>query len=97
MNRRQIWGWLIIGVGIALIIFSMHSMHEFAKSRGLSLEFKQFFTQNPLWNPIIKFFGGTPQVKPPAHDVPALITQTIGIVLVVVGGITAFISRRNKV
>jgi hypothetical protein len=89
-------GWGAAGVGIVLIILSIYAMHAFAKSKGLSTNIKHFFTENPLWNPIIEFFGGKPQEKPPVHDVRALVMQTIGIVLVVLGGITVFFSRRKK-
>jgi hypothetical protein len=96
MNRRQMIGWLSIAVGIVLIILAVHSMHEFAKNQAMSTHVKHFFTNNPMWNCIIKWFGGKPQVKVPEHDVPAVITEIIGIVLVAAGGVFVYVSRKNK-
>ena len=95
MTRRQIIGWLTIAVGILFIILAIHWMNEFAKSKGLSSDVNHFFTQNPLWNPIIKFFKGKPQEKAPDYDLTALITQIVGIVLVALGSVLAFSRRKN--
>ncbi|HUD00754.1 MAG TPA: hypothetical protein VMR37_00340 [Rhabdochlamydiaceae bacterium] len=97
MNRRQLIGWIVVAVGIVLIILSVHWIHEFAKIKvPTTTHIKIFFTENPLWNPVIEFFGGKPQAKPPAHDVRALFIQGFGIFLVVVGGLIALVFRRKK-
>lgn len=96
MHRKQLMGWISIALGIALIILAIHSMHEFAEKKGLVHDINRFFTHNPLWNPLIKFFGGTPQMKAPDYDVSALITQIVGFVLVGVGGIVVYLSRRKS-
>jgi hypothetical protein len=96
MNRRQIIGWLGIAVGIVLIIVAVHSIQKFEKNKEKISTVKVFFTHNPLWNPLIKFFGGKPQEKLPEHNNQAMTTQTIGITLVVVGGTVVYLSRRKN-
>ncbi len=96
MNRRQIMGCLSVVLGVVLIILAVHSMNEFARTKGLSSDVKHFFTNNPLWNPLLKLFGGKPQIKVPDHDTKALITQVIGIVLFVAGCIMALVPRKRK-
>ncbi len=96
MNRRQLMGWVAVLAGIITIIFAVHSNHQFEKSKTKTRSIKLFFTHNPLWNPIIKFFGGKPQEKLPEHNEHAMITQNIGIVLVVVGGAAVYLFRRKK-
>jgi uncharacterized membrane protein YidH (DUF202 family) len=95
MNRKQMIGWLSVLVGIVLIVIAINSRHKFSRNKEKISTVKVFFTHNPLWNPIIKFFGGKPQEKIPAHNEQAMITQTVGIVLVVVGGAVVYLSR-NK-
>ena len=96
MNRKQLIGWVSVIIGIVLIISAIHSMHEFAEKKGLVNDVHRFFTHNPLWNPLIKFFGGTPQIKAPDYDVSAMITQIIGIIFVAAGGIVVYVSRRKN-
>lgn len=96
MKRQRLVGWLSIILGIVFIILAVHSMHEFAMEKGLMHDVKRFFTQNPLWNPLIKFFGGTPQVLPPQHDSGAIITQIFGIILIALGGIAVYLSRKKR-
>ncbi len=96
MNRKQIIGWLAVAVGIALLIAAVHSMREFTKNMEKTSAVKVFFTHNPLWNPLIRFFGGKPQEKLPKHNTQAMVTQSIGITLVVVGGVVVYVSRRKN-
>jgi hypothetical protein len=96
MHRKQLIGWISIALGIALIVLAVHSMHEFAEKKGVVNDINRFFTHNPLWNPLIKFFGGTPQVKALDYDVSALITQVFGFILVGFGGIVVYLSRRKN-
>jgi uncharacterized membrane protein YvbJ len=95
MNRKQMIGWLSVLMGIVLIIIAINSRHKFKKNNEQVSTVKVFFTQNPLWNPIIKFFGGKPQKKLPEHNEQAMITQTVGIVLVVVVGAVVYLSRKK--
>jgi hypothetical protein len=76
-------------------------MHQFEKQHELEkrhtpTRIKIFFTHNPIWNPVIEFFGGKPQEKLPEHDTKAIVTQTIGIALVVLGGVAVYVLRRKK-
>lgn len=96
MNYRQLIGGLGIAVGIVLISVAVHSMHEVTKTKEMSTRVKIFFTHNPFWNPIIKFFGGKPQEKLPEHHKPAIIMESIGITLIVVGGVVVYFSRRKN-
>ncbi|HEY5236294.1 MAG TPA: hypothetical protein VIJ14_08965 [Rhabdochlamydiaceae bacterium] len=97
MNYRQLIGVLGIAVGGVLISIAVHSMHELTKTKERTTHVEIFFTHNPFWNPIIKFFGGKPQEKLPEHHRPAIIMESIGIVLVVVGGVVVYVSRgKNK-
>jgi hypothetical protein len=79
MNRRQLIGWIGVAVGIVLILVAVHSIRGFEKNKKKTSTVKVFFTHNPLWNPIIKFFGGKPQEKLPEHNKQAMVTQSIGI------------------
>src|SRR5260370_12728943 len=98
MNRRQTFGWLVSAIGIVLVIVSINSLHEFHKQQEHELKHtptrvKIFFTHNPLWNPVIEFFGGKPQEKLPEHDTKAIVTQTVGIDLLILGGVVVYVLR----
>jgi len=96
MHRKQLIGWVSVVLGIILIFSAVHSMHEFAEHQGIVSDINRFFTHNPLWNPLIKLWGGEPQVKAPDYDISAMITQIFGFILVGMGGIIVYLSRRKK-
>lgn len=96
MNIKQIVAWASIIIGIVLVAFAVHSINTFDKHYEFSDRVHNFFHHNPHWNPIIKFFGGTPQEKLPEHDTPALIIEGVGVVLIIAGGLMAYLFRRRK-
>jgi len=85
VNRKQIAGLIPIGAGVALIIFSVHSMQKIQEAKGIITNTKNFFTHNPMWNPIITFFGGAAQKKISENDVPVMLCLFGGILLVILG------------
>lgn len=96
MKRLRLFGWSFIFVGFVLMLFALHSLQQFTKNKEKIGKVEIFFKHNPLWNPLIKFFGGTPQEKLPEHDKPAMIVQTIGIVCMVIGGVVVYVSRKKN-
>src|SRR5690348_16420922 len=97
-NFKQVGGLILAVIGFILIIYSIHALHEFSEANGFSNNVKNFFTHNPWWNPIIKFFGGTPQLKVSQYNASVLATLIAGIVCVVIGfaGIDVFRKKKRK-
>ncbi len=96
INKRLL-GPILLTLGIILTILALHAMHEIAEAKGLAQDIENFFTRNPTWNPIIKFFGGQVQEKASEYDLPAMLTLITGILLTVAGGIRTLLDiKRNK-
>ncbi len=95
MNFKRIIGFIVFIAGIALVIFSIYYMEKKPEAKGLGQEVGDFFTKNPMWNPMIKFFGGTPQVKPIDSHTSQIVALIIGLILAIFGGFTAF-KRRSR-
>ena len=95
MNYRRITGLIILLVGLALIIFSIHAMEKVPEAKTLGQRTSDFFTHNPMWNPLIKFFGGKPQEKIVEQHTSHVLTLIIGIILAAVGSLVAFWKRRR--
>ncbi len=95
MRIKQVAGILALGVGIYLIVHGVNATRDFAHTKGLIEDLKNFFTHNPLWNPIIKLFKGTPQEKVADYDVQTLLSIIGGIVLTIVGAVTLIVHRKR--
>ncbi len=96
MNRKQKIGWFSIALGVVLMAAAIHSMNKFSNSTGFSNGVKHFFTKNPLWNPMISFFGGSLEESPPDYALETLVTQILGIIFIVGGSVIVIVSRRKK-
>lgn len=95
-NVKRISGLILVVIGFILIIYAVHNIHQFSEATGLGNDMKNFFTHNPWWNPIIKFFGGTPQEKVTAYNSAVLASMIVGIVCVIAGFVLAICCRKKK-
>lgn len=95
-NVKQIGGLILAVIGFILIIYAVHNIHQFSEANGFGNDVKNFFTHNPWWNPIIKFFGGTPQQKVTAYNPAVLACMIIGIVCVIAGLVLTVVFRKKK-
>ncbi len=90
MNWKRLIGILSLVLGIYLISYSIHAMHEINEAKGFKNDLDQFFNHNPsVWNPLIEFFGGKAQEEISQYDTPVLIMLISGIVLSIGGFVTA--------
>ena len=96
MHLKRISGLILFIIGVILILFAIHAMHQIAEAKNLSQNITDFFEHNPDWNPIIKFFGGKAQEKISTYDTPALLTLISGIVLTIIGAIMAIVNRKKR-
>jgi hypothetical protein len=96
MNRKLIIGVIFLAVGIFLIYFGLHSIQKASDAKGFSENFKNFFSHNPMWNPVIKPFGGTPQQKIPEHHITAWICLIGGAILVIGGAVSLIFYRKKR-
>ncbi|MBI2743533.1 MAG: hypothetical protein HYX48_06420 [Chlamydiales bacterium] len=96
LNLKSLLGGLLFAIGIALIALAIRGMHRFNAVKGTGEEITNFFTKNPMWNPLITFFGGTPQMKPVAHDAPDTVMLIIGILAVIAGVAFTYINRPRR-
>lgn len=96
MNYRRITGLVILLVGLALIIFSVHAMEKAPEAKSIGQKTSDFFTHNPMWNPLIKFFGGKPQEKIIEQHSSQVLTLIVGIFLAAIGSIVAFWKRKKR-
>ena len=95
MSIKRLIGFVLMIGGVVLILIALHAMHKIAEAKSLSQDINNFFTHNPTWNPIIKFFGGKAQEKISAYDTQALLTLFSGILLTIVGAVMAIIHRKR--
>jgi len=88
---------LLIFLGLYLIINGSNGLHQrHPPPETFWQKTENFFTKNPMWNPIIKFFGGTPIPETPhPRKAPALVTLVTGILLFA-GGILIGIGAWRK-
>lgn len=96
-NKKQTMALAAILIGVILMIFAAHGMHEAQEAKGSIDEFTGFFTNSTgIWNPVIKFFGGEARDEASKYDTTLAIFMILGIVLVVAGfwGISRYRTRR---
>lgn len=97
MSRKFLISIALILLGLYLIITGSNELHQSHLSPvTFWKKTENFFTNNPMWNPIIKFFGGTPIPETSSgRRGPAIIALVTGSILLV-GGILHFISLWKK-
>ena len=95
MNRKQLIGILFVAAGAFLIAYSIHAMQKLQKARNLAEKIQDFFVNNPGWNPIITFFGGTPEEALAKYNTSILIGLWTGIGLVLLGFLAIFFLRKK--
>jgi hypothetical protein len=96
MNIKKLFGIGIFAVGLILILVAFQKSQRFAEEKDFGQGISNFFTHNPMWNPMIKYFGGTPQEKLPDYDPSAPYYFWTGIILVIGGTAVLVISRKEK-
>ena len=95
-RKRFILGLVLFCAGIVLLFIAINALHQISEAKTLSHDIENFFTHNPSWNPIIKFFGGQAQEKISSYDAQAMMVLVVGIILTVAGAMLAFVYRRKK-
>ncbi len=83
MRFKLLLSVLLVFLGLYLIINGSSALHQpHASAKTFWEKSGDFFTNNPTWNPLIEFFGGTPipeQSIP--RKAPAIVTLVTGILL----------------
>jgi len=92
MHFKQIIGWLIFLMGIALIGFAFYAKSRVDEAKKNIHTASQFFSQNPLAKQTGKIMEG----KAEQYDKQIKWCFIGGGVLVVVGGIAIFAVRKKK-
>lgn len=96
MSIKRIIGIILFSIGIPLIAFGVRGMQTFNEARGMGEDITNFFTKNPMWNPLITFFGGAPQEKPLEYDSTDTTMLIIGILFTLAGILTVLIRRKRN-
>ena len=96
MTGKQIFGLLILAAGIVLMFFGIQAMYEMSQGQGVGKDVDNFFSHNPMWNPIIEFFGGAPQTEPDDYSWAFLTALIAGVVLGIVGSVMAVTFRKRS-
>jgi hypothetical protein len=82
MKKKKITGLIVLIVGIALIVFAVHSMNRIANAKeGISAITTPFSNE-----PAGKFVGDVLEGKASQYDVQVKLCLIGGIVLAVIGG-----------
>jgi drug/metabolite transporter (DMT)-like permease len=93
VNRKQIAGLLAVVVGVALIVFSVHSMNRISSAKSTLGQVSDFFSDNPMKQAI----GGELHKQASKYDTLVQVLFIGGIVLTVVGGcVLIFGCKKNK-
>lgn len=86
VNRKFILAVVSIVVGVVLIVFAAHGMHEASEAKESINHFTDFFTNNTgFWNPVIKFFGGEAHERASKYDTLLLVLMIAGVAMLVSG------------
>ena len=95
MNLKQIGGGVLTAAGIVLIALAVHAKNQIAHAKDVSDKVTNFFIHNPsVWNPLIKFFGGTAQkALIGKYTGPTLIALIAGTAFTCLGLWIIFLSR----
>jgi hypothetical protein len=96
MSRKQIASLIAFVLGLGMIAYAIHGMHEAAEAKGFVDDVTNFFSHNTMWNPLIEFFGGEAQGEVSKYDVPLLLLFIGGIVLAIAGGAGFIVCRRKS-
>jgi hypothetical protein len=96
MNYKLYGGLLLLVIGIYLILSGIGTSHEVEASKDFAKKVSDFFTNNPTWNPLIKFFGGTPIKELPKHTTSPTMRIVIGSFLTLIGAAFAYVYRKKR-
>jgi hypothetical protein len=98
MNLKQIGGAVIAAAGVILIALAVHARNQVSEAKDLSDKATNFFTHNPsVWNPLIKFFGGSAQkALIGKYTGPILFALIAGICLTGLGLWIVFVYRKRQ-
>lgn len=96
MNIKRVCGIIGAAIGAYLIFYAIQSQHKINQAKGFVSDFKDFFSHNPMWNPIVTFFGGKAQEKVAEYSTKVTVCLVVGIVLLVAGLVVAIFSSRRK-
>ena len=86
----------LIILGLYLIINGSNRLHQ-SPAATFWKKTENFFTDNPMWNPIIEFFGGTPiPERASSSKASGAVTLVMGIILFIGGILHAFILWKKR-
>ena len=86
MKRKLLIPLLLIALGVYFIVqgIYLNPVPVDETNQDVWQKISNFFNNNPMWNPLIKFFGGTPIEPPPEPSkTPMIISIAIGAFLIV--------------
>lgn len=95
MNIKY-WGSLFaLVLGILLLVYGINSLQIVEPPKDFWQKTEDFFSNNPMWNPIINFFGGTPIKEPSRYPPSTIALIIIGSLLSIGGLIMVFVDRKR--
>ncbi|MBY0529390.1 MAG: hypothetical protein K2P51_04285 [Rhabdochlamydiaceae bacterium] len=97
MNFKLIGSLLLLAIGTYLVLHGLTAAPPVETSKDIWQKTSDFFTNNPMWNPLIEFFGGSPIVeKPLKRDYSSIINISVGSALILAGIALAFLCCKKK-
>lgn len=91
MRSKQLGGVVAIAAGIGLFIFSMYASGRIAQAKSEVSSTSSLFSGNPVGNAV----GNMMQGKASQYDTSVKICEYGGIVLVILGAMWLYISRKK--
>ncbi len=96
VKLKHIISLLLLATGVYFIVHGIGLAPQPEPPKDFWQKTDAFFTNNPMWNPIIEFFGGTPiQETPKPSKTPAIIHILVG-TLFILGGTFISLYPRKK-
>ncbi|MES2122256.1 MAG: hypothetical protein V4492_05710 [Chlamydiota bacterium] len=96
MKIKLIISLLLLATGVYFIVDGINLTPQEEPHRDVWGEIDNFFSNNPMWNPLVEFFGGTPiQETPKPSKVPSIVNIVIG-ALIILAGVAVSLYPRKK-
>jgi hypothetical protein len=97
MNFKLIGSLLLLAVGTYLVLHGLTLSPPVETSKDIWQKTSNFFSNNPMWNPLIEFFGGSPIVEePPERDSSSIVNISVGSALILAGIALALFCCKKK-
>ncbi len=79
---KRVGSLVLLAVGIYLVIYGINTLHPIEIPQSTWEKTSDFFVYK-VWDPVVKFFGGTPT---PPKEVPPIIHKA-SLIYIIIGGL----------